>query len=261
MSEQLTFTLPLIEKVVDGTVVPMRAIDGYVNATAMCQAVGKKLGHYLEARATGEFLDALVSDIGIPISGLVLIKKGGRPLEQGTWVHPDIAINLGQWCSPKFAVAVARWVREWMTGTVPKAQLPYHLERYMANRAAIPPTHWSMLNEMTFLLIAPLEQNGYRLPESMVPDISEGRMFCKWLRDVKGVDTDALQKYIHTYQDGRSVEAKLYPNSVLEDFRKHFHTVWLQGKALEYFGKKDPKALQHLTIMIEDSKAAFIAIE
>src|SRR5207237_8296316 len=98
--------------------------------------------------------------------------------------------------SPKVAVAVARWVREWMSGTF-TTKLPYQLERYMANRAAIPINRWSMLNEMTFNLIAPLEQEGYHLPEELVPDISEGKMFCKWLRDEKKIDIMKLLAYGH----------------------------------------------------------------
>ena len=66
------------------------------------------LSHYLSNKTTKEFLYALESDIGIPISLLLQGKKGGMWLEQGTWVHPDVAINLGQWCSPKFVVASQR---------------------------------------------------------------------------------------------------------------------------------------------------------
>jgi hypothetical protein len=105
----------LISREIDGAVIPQRSADGYVNATAMCKAAGKQLGHYLANQATKDFLEALSSDIGIPISALVIAKKGGLSAEQGTWIHPDVAVNLGQWCSPKFAVAVSKWVREWMT--------------------------------------------------------------------------------------------------------------------------------------------------
>jgi hypothetical protein len=194
-------------------------------------------------------LQELSSVMGIPITGLVMTFQGGTPELQGTWVHPDVAINLGQWCSPKFAVAVSQWVREWMSGNF-TTKLPYHLERYMANRAAIPITHWSMLNEMTFNLIAPLEQQGYHLPEELVPDISEGRMFCQWLRDEKKIDTKKLRKYPHIYRDGRIVTANLYPLSVLEDFRLHFFNVWLPQKAYAYFQQKDPKALPYLSKLV-----------
>ena len=123
-----------------------------------------------------------------------------------------------------------------MTGKIGKGKLPYHIERYMANRSEIPHTHFSMLNEMMFGFVGQMEKDGYTLPEKMVPYISMGMMFCKWLRS-KGVDTNKLPTYKHRYQDGRVVDAKLYPNSVLADFRQHFHEVWLPQRAIEYFEK------------------------
>jgi hypothetical protein len=172
---------------------------------------------------------------------------------RGTWVHPDVAINLGQWCSPKFAVAVSQWVQEWASNRISHV-LPYHIQRYMANRSEIPPTHFSMLNEMIFALIAPLESAGYTIPEEMVPDISTGRMFCKWLREEKNIDTDTLPTYRHRFEDSRVVNAKLYPNEVLGDFRNYFYTKWLPERAKIYFAERDPKALRHLPKLLPGKK-------
>src|SRR3990167_4621903 len=87
--------LILIPHKVENALINQRAVDGYINATAMCRAVGKKLGHYLENKTTQDFLAELSPDIGIPISGVVIIIKGGIIDVQGTWVHPDVAIHLG----------------------------------------------------------------------------------------------------------------------------------------------------------------------
>jgi hypothetical protein len=235
----------LIPHKVEDALINQRAIDGYVNATAMCKAVGKQFSDYSRLKTTQEFIKELSSATGIPVAELIQSVMGG--ITQGTWVHPDVAIHLGQWCSPKFAVAVSQWVREWASGaTKTTSAIPYHIKRYMANRSEIPPTHFSMLNEMIFALIAPLEEAGYTIPDDMVPDISAGRMFCKWLREEKGIDTDSLPTYCHKFDDGRTVYPKLYPNEVLADFRKHFHSVWLPQKAQKYFKERDPKALAHL---------------
>lgn len=250
MPEAVQLELALIPHEIENTLILQRAVDGYVNATAMCKAVGKMLGHYLENKTTKDFLTELASDIGMPISGLVIVKKGGISAEQGTWVHPDVAINLGRWCSPKFAVAVSKWVREWITGKS-RMGLPYHIQRYMANMSEVPPTHFSILNELIFGLIAPLESRGYTLPDNMVPDISQGKMFCKWLRDVKGIDTDTLPTYRHSYGDGRVVRPKLYPLSVLEEFRQHFHEVWMKKEAPRYFKERSPEALPYLDAVLK----------
>ncbi len=238
--------LQLIPHQVGSSLINQRAIDGYVNATAMCKAVGKLFADYRRLAVTTAFLEELSGSMGIPIDRLVFTMATGPNDLRGTWVHPHVAINLGQWCSPKFAVAVSQWVHDWFTGSLKPGGLPYHIQRYMANRGEIPSTHFSMLNELIFLLIAPLEDAGYTLPDHMVPDISTGRMFCKWLRDEKRIDTDSLPTYNHKFADGRVVTPKLYPNSVLADWREHFHQVWLPQKAESYFEERDVNALVFL---------------
>lgn len=71
--------LPLIEHKVGNAPIDQRAYDGYVNATALCDVSGKKLAHYLSNKSTKEFLAELSSDVGIPITELVQIVKGGKP--------------------------------------------------------------------------------------------------------------------------------------------------------------------------------------
>ena len=184
---------------------------------------------------------ALSAEVGIPTSELIQSMKGGDIRFQGTWVHPQVAIHLAQWLSPKFAVQVTQWVYDWMSGTSPSSRIevPYHLRRYVANHQNVPVAHFSVLTEMTQMLIAPMEMMGYTLPEHMVPHISHGRMYCKWLREKYGIDTDALPNYVHVYEDGRRVPAKAYPESLLPDFRKHFREEWLPNRAIDYFHGRD----------------------
>lgn len=242
--------LALISRQIDDCVIYQRAADGYINATAMCKAVGKHFHDYSRLASTQEFLEELSRSTGIPVDVLVYVRVTGLNEERGAWVHPDVAVHLAQWCSAKFAVAVARWVREWMEGKKQPAKLPYHLERYLANRHAIPTTHFSMLNEMVLNVIAPMEELGYRLPDSMLPDISTGRMFCNWLRKHKGFDTSKLPKYRHIFDDSRIVEANLYPLSLLEDFRAYFFNVWIPERAADYFKQRDPEAVKYLSILL-----------
>ena len=107
---------------------------------------------------------------------------------------------------------------------------------------------------MTQLLIAPMEIMGYTLPEHMLPDISHGKMFCKWLRDVHGVDTDTVPTYLHVFEDGRRVWPKAYPEELLADFRKHFREEWLPNRAIDYFRGRDSEALQFLPRLIASNK-------
>jgi len=57
-------------------------------------------------------------------------------------------------------------------------RIPYHLERYLLNRRDC----FSMLSEMSIMLMAPMESAGYRLPAHLVPDISVGKGFSRYLR-------------------------------------------------------------------------------
>lgn len=108
----------LIQSTFNSTNITQRSEDGYLNATAMCQANGKLLGHYLENQTTRDFLEALSGSIGIPIDFLVKKIATGANEKRGTWIHPQAAINLAQWCSPEFAVFVSQLVFSWMTGSI-----------------------------------------------------------------------------------------------------------------------------------------------
>ena len=96
-----------IPREIDGFVIPQRAPDGYVSAAAMCQASGTKMNDYARLAGTQAFIEALESVAGIPATLLVVTTQHGVASEQGTWVHPKVAIHLAQWCSAKFAGLVA----------------------------------------------------------------------------------------------------------------------------------------------------------
>lgn len=240
----------LIKYEEEGNIIYQRAQDGYINATAMCKTAGKAWGNYYKSSNTQEFLDALSSDLPNGRTGIILTNKGGIPSMQGTWVHPDVAIHLAQWLSPRFAVKVSKWIREWLSGKTSKSNLSYHLSRYLMNINQIPMGHFSILQEMTITLTAQLEQQGYIIPKNIVPDISEGKIFAKWLKN-KGIDTDKMPTYLHRYEDGRVVKAKLYPVEYLPDFRNHLTNVWLPQYAHKYFKKRDESILPYLNQILQ----------
>lgn len=235
-------SLSLIPHQVDNNVVEQRAADGYINATAMCKACGKQFGHYRANSGTDAFLDALSLDIGIPISKLIQVVRGAN-LAQGTWVHPQVAINLAQWLSPRFAVMVSSWVFDWMSGKIRPAKLPYHLQRHVLNNHKIPADKFSVLQEMSSFLLGPMESVGYSMPEDLMPDISQALLFCKMLRDEFGLDTGSLEKYEHEFPDGRKVQANLYPIEYLAHFRSLMAKEWMPNRAEKYFRERDPEAL------------------
>jgi hypothetical protein len=113
--------LAIIPRSISGVLIGQRS-DGYINATQLCKAAEKLIGHYLENKATTEFLQELSAVIGIPITELVVKIQGGKPELQGTWAHPNVAVHLAQWLSPAFAVQVTAWVIE--LATTGRVELP-----------------------------------------------------------------------------------------------------------------------------------------
>ena len=242
----------LIEHKVEGEIVPQRPTDGYVNATRLCNQAGKSFNDYSRLKQTKEFLDELALETGIPVSKLVQTIRGrGDRVEQGTWVHPKVAIHLGIWLSPQFSVMVSEWVYDWMSGNF-KDYMPPHIKRYLKNKAKIPPMYFSMLNEIYLGFLAPLEDEGIVPPDSVTPDISTGQMFSRFLKQ-RGIDPTKFPTYDHEFVDGTrpTVKARLYPIEHLADFRRYFHEEWLPQKAETYIKAKFPKALPYLPAILQ----------
>ena len=78
-------------------VVISRSEDNYINATQLCQAGGKQFNDWFRLNTTKLLLIEAVSETGIPVSQLIDIKKGNsNEFQQGSWIHPDLAIQLAQ---------------------------------------------------------------------------------------------------------------------------------------------------------------------
>jgi hypothetical protein len=96
MSKPIQAALALIPREESGSLINQRMLDGYINATALCQAIGKDFYDYSRLKTTQDFIEALSTETGIHGSALIQAVRGGLPEMQGTWVHPQVAINVGQ---------------------------------------------------------------------------------------------------------------------------------------------------------------------
>ena len=97
-------------------VISSRPIDHYVNATQLCQAGGKNFNDWFRLDTTKELINEL-SDDGRILPSLLVESNRGRTSKytQGSWIHPDLSIQLAQWISPKFAIQVSKWIRSLFT--------------------------------------------------------------------------------------------------------------------------------------------------
>jgi hypothetical protein len=92
----MTTALGLTARAWNGISISRRITDGYVSATAMCQAGGKKWSHYSANARTQAYIAALAGVAGNPATGnppLIQVIQGGPPHLQGTWIHPRQRLN------------------------------------------------------------------------------------------------------------------------------------------------------------------------
>jgi len=92
--------------------IPVRN-DGYINVTTLCKASNRRIDKWKETKESKELLQAFnVIPHNRGITPLVALKGNSSEINQGTFAHPDIAIQIAQWCSSKFAIQVSQWIRE-----------------------------------------------------------------------------------------------------------------------------------------------------
>jgi hypothetical protein len=103
-----------------GTPIERRPADGFVNATAMCQANGRRWAKYAETERCREYIAALKAEVRISDFAPVLSQRGGVDGGGQTWIHPSLAIDLARWISPAFAV----WMDGWFLETVARQAPP-----------------------------------------------------------------------------------------------------------------------------------------
>lgn len=99
----------------------------YVRLNDIAKPFGKRLDNWMRLKSTKELFEAFSVDRSYNGAKAFYTVKGGKTAtsdprdrpeilaEQGTFAHPDIAIQFAQWCSPSFALWVSRQVRHLLT--------------------------------------------------------------------------------------------------------------------------------------------------
>lgn len=218
-----------------------RSHDGYIDATAMCKASNKLLADYLRLKSTNEYFEALSLDMGIPISALVMVSRGGNG-DQRTYVNPEIAVDLGKWCCVQLRILVNRWIVEWSTKSAqPQPTLTqqwlWHVRmQQFVNTNAIPQGYWCVYLELT-KMVALMEGQGVVLHDYAVPDISVGLCWSKYLKD-NGINSEH-KFYSHSYPDTRgSQDARIYPHKLLGVFHEWLETIYRAEKFPKYIRER-----------------------
>ena len=76
--------------------------DGWINATEVANAYGKRLDHWLANKSTQEYIAACGEE---KYTNLIRTRRGKNG---GTWLHPKLVIRFAQWLDTGFAI----WCQE-----------------------------------------------------------------------------------------------------------------------------------------------------
>lgn len=131
------------------------------------------------------------------------------------------------------------------------------IKRYNLNWNTVPPNYFSVINLLYNTLYKELERVGYILPDigehgkQMMPDISVGRGFAKYLRENQSEFYNTHKSYAHRFDDGRTVQANMYMIDAIPVFIRYVLDSWLPQSGEQYFKKRDPKALAYLPKLLK----------
>jgi phage antirepressor YoqD-like protein len=83
-----------------------------INATEMAKTFGKTPKDWLRTNLAIDFINSLSAVRHISPTDLVVIAQGG--INQGTWMHEDIALEFARWLDPVFAIWCNDRIKELM---------------------------------------------------------------------------------------------------------------------------------------------------
>ena len=195
--------------------------DIYINATQIAKHFNKEVKDWLKTNQTQEYLKEFelmlinksrkenypighqldISD-DFSLQKLIVIKKGGNPTEQGTWIHKKLIINFARWLSPKFAVWCDSVIEEILTnrGKV-ETQAELHL-KCVNNAIEI-----LKVNEASKILMLEKAYRSLRVDTSFLPNYTE--------EDITHSLTELLAKH-NVDMSARKFNQLLIQNGIVE---------------------------------------------
>lgn len=78
--------------------------EGWFNATEAAARFGKRPVDWLRLPETERYLEALCRKNEVRKSHFVKTRRGGNTSNQGTWIHPKLAVRFAQWLDIDFAI-------------------------------------------------------------------------------------------------------------------------------------------------------------
>ncbi len=89
------------------------SLDGYLNATLLCEMEKKDIEEYLSSEDTKKFLKELTTRTNLPLSTYIQ-RITDENNQESVWIHPSIALNMSRWMGIDFPPEVTDWIYQWM---------------------------------------------------------------------------------------------------------------------------------------------------
>ncbi|MGF6772900.1 hypothetical protein P3T18_005394 [Paraburkholderia sp. GAS199] len=89
----------------------------WIDATAAAKRFNKRPNDWLDLPSTKEYIAGLDADLNTGKSGIWFRTMRGK--NGGTWLHPELAVELARWLDVRFAIWCNRQIRLLLTGNHP----------------------------------------------------------------------------------------------------------------------------------------------
>ena len=89
--------------------------NGFINATKLCNSANKKLIHWMENKNSKEMIVAFSKLLNMDRDQIITRVNGGKnTIISGTYMHPDLIIQVASWCNNQFAFYVSKIVNDYL---------------------------------------------------------------------------------------------------------------------------------------------------
>jgi len=173
----------IVKHLYNGFSISQMQVSSYVSLTDMAKAAGKKVNDYLRLDSTNQYLEALSFDTGCPVSSLIQVAQG-KGKTQGTWAHPEIAIDFASWCNVQFRIWANRTLLRGFTNSKPIDEFDSKKQELKAIQAEITATKILLAQKKLSKLKQALEAKPRITKHSTFDEITERvapmvEAFCK----------------------------------------------------------------------------------
>lgn len=113
-----------------GSFIAFKEINGkmMINATQMAKPFNKRPYDWLITQQAKDLTKTFSVTRNLVTADFKVVKQGGSPLEQGTWLHEELALVFAQWLSPEFYLACNLKLKELLTQGIPNLEPKYGVQ-------------------------------------------------------------------------------------------------------------------------------------